>query len=566
MKLITRSSFGKYLPVLFLLLASLYLFGWKIGSYSLNDPWEPKYPQTVREMMERGDYITPYYQDQIRWTKPILIYWAMIPPVLIFGNNEFSARLPSVLAALFGVWAVYYCLLNLRGRRAAIIGGFILATIPEYFFMARQAMPDMLMTAFLSSGMCFFALGRFQEKHRKKHFYLFYASLAMAVLAKGPVAGAIATFSILIFWSVEIDSRSFFNRNILNEFGKTLKFYQVVPGIIIFLLIAGPWYIAIYSKHHTGFVENFVMDQNIRRFTGTMHGGLGGNADHYIETVFHGMFPWNSFIPAAMFFLCLGHMKKDNEVRENWFYLSWIMSTFLIFTLAKTKLDHYILPLAVPLAMIVAVLFDEYLKNEPPLFMRSVFIVSIPFAILPFNDFLTRSNKYIMDAFTNKHVITNMNIALGLKCILGAWIIAILSAIIIKNSKVAATCLILLVAYCSAIYFSHYVLPGQEHVRSVRQYVEYCRKHGGPDALLLFYGNFRSSVVYYSGGSQGYQYFNRRTRSRMASFVKGKKAYIIIEKKKISSVIKFLRIKTNCDWVCVGRSNPKYRLFTNHKP
>jgi len=170
-----HGKWGDILPAVILVVAGLYLYAWGVGSYSLWDPWEPKYGQAMREMVDRRDFVTPYYDGDIRWTKPILIYWAMYVPILIGGNNEFTVRLPSVIAAILGILVVYYFLAKLRNRRTAMVAACVLGTMPQYFYMARQAMPDMLLAFFLCAAMGFFALARFGREHNKRYFVLFYS-------------------------------------------------------------------------------------------------------------------------------------------------------------------------------------------------------------------------------------------------------------------------------------------------------------------------------------------------------------------------------------------------------
>ena len=197
------------IPAAVIALAALLLFGWGIGSYSFADPWEPKYPQTVREMFERGSFITPYYEDHIRWAKPILTYWAQMPTIAIWGNNEFAARLPSVLAGIWGLLAVYFCLRRLRGRRTAILATAFLASTPLYYFIARQATPDVFLAAAMASAMCCLALARFGDRRRRLYHLLFYASTGVAVLAKGPVPIVLTGGAVLLYWVMDFDPKRF---------------------------------------------------------------------------------------------------------------------------------------------------------------------------------------------------------------------------------------------------------------------------------------------------------------------------------------------------------------------
>jgi len=242
-----------------IILGGIFLYLWGVGSYALWDPWEPKYAQTMREMMARHDFITPYYVDYVRWTKPIFIYWAMYLPVRFLGNNELAVRLPSIVAAILSVLLVYHFLKKLRGRRNAMMAACILGTIPQYFYMARQAMPDMLLTLFLGAAMGFFALARFGKDHKNRYLVLFYISIALAFLSKGPVALVITLGALLLFGMISIDFQRFFTgKAALNDIKSVFKRYHVVYGLLIIIVVGSPWYIAMFIKYGADFIENFL--------------------------------------------------------------------------------------------------------------------------------------------------------------------------------------------------------------------------------------------------------------------------------------------------------------------
>ena len=71
------------------------------GTWSLPliDRDEPRFAEASREMIQRGDYIVPYFNDQPRLDKPPLTYWAQTVSYRIFGQSDFAARFPSAVAA-----------------------------------------------------------------------------------------------------------------------------------------------------------------------------------------------------------------------------------------------------------------------------------------------------------------------------------------------------------------------------------------------------------------------------------------------------------------------------------
>ena len=79
------------------------------GTWSLPliDRDEPRFAEASREMIERGNYIVPYFNNQLRLDKPPLTYWAQVASYRIFGENDFAARFPSAVAAALTALAIF---------------------------------------------------------------------------------------------------------------------------------------------------------------------------------------------------------------------------------------------------------------------------------------------------------------------------------------------------------------------------------------------------------------------------------------------------------------------------
>lgn len=79
--------------LLLILFGFLFLVG--LGSAPLIDPDEGRYAEIPREMLVRGDFITPTLNYVKYFEKPPLLYWVNAGSMAVFGQNEFAARLPS---------------------------------------------------------------------------------------------------------------------------------------------------------------------------------------------------------------------------------------------------------------------------------------------------------------------------------------------------------------------------------------------------------------------------------------------------------------------------------------
>lgn len=143
-----------FLVILFSL--SLFLFLFYTWAIPLIDPDEPRYASTARNMVLHGNWIVPYFNGAPRINKPPLFYWTIAISYKFFGINEFSARLPSALAATGTVFITYLWAKRFRGETEAgssyndgFWAGVVLATSPLFFLISHFCITDMLLTFFV---------------------------------------------------------------------------------------------------------------------------------------------------------------------------------------------------------------------------------------------------------------------------------------------------------------------------------------------------------------------------------------------------------------------------------
>ena len=79
---------------------------------------EPRFAEASREMLERGDYIVPYFNNQFRFDKPPLTYWFQIASYRIFGENDFAARFPTAVASALVALVLFAWGKRVRDERA----------------------------------------------------------------------------------------------------------------------------------------------------------------------------------------------------------------------------------------------------------------------------------------------------------------------------------------------------------------------------------------------------------------------------------------------------------------
>lgn len=340
-------------PIIFiLLLVALggFLFFFRLNSPALTDPDETFYAQTAKEMLHKGEWITPYLYGKPQFEKPAFFYWLVKVSYKVFGVNEFAARFPSAVFGLIGVILMYLLGSLLFGRRAGAFAAVIFASNVEYVILARACVTDMVLTVFMLLGAYRFFCGYITGKR----FYYVLSGLAfgLAVLTKGPVFAVLAIGVFLGFLIFAKDLAS-------------VRKMPVVWMILAYLAVTVPWYLAVYKLHGNTFITEFFGFQNVTRFMASEH-KIGSQVYYNIPIIMGGFFPWSVFLPFGLWHMFKKARSKDpalaREKKGSIFTLIWFFVIFLFFTASSTKLPTYIFPSFIALALIVGVLWDDFLK------------------------------------------------------------------------------------------------------------------------------------------------------------------------------------------------------------
>jgi 4-amino-4-deoxy-L-arabinose transferase-like glycosyltransferase len=178
-----KDELGLSRPVLkrhgfWVLAAGALLYFPAMGLYSLWDPWETHYGEVAREILARDDWISLWWaQDGWFWSKPVLNFWIQSIAMATLGTHyksgemlldssgqptlhpEWVVRAPNVLFTLVAMYLLYKGVAKVFGRRAGLIGSLVLATMPDWYFLAHQTMTDMPCVASLTAAMGLLLLG-----------------------------------------------------------------------------------------------------------------------------------------------------------------------------------------------------------------------------------------------------------------------------------------------------------------------------------------------------------------------------------------------------------------------
>jgi 4-amino-4-deoxy-L-arabinose transferase-like glycosyltransferase len=332
------------LLLLFFAFLALYAAGdWALP---LVDRDEPRFAEASREMLERGDFIVPYFNNQVRFDKPPLIYWLEDASYKLFGENEFAARLPSGLCGalttlIIAVWGAQ--LYDPRtGWRAAIVFGLCLQTILH----AHASVADMAMIAAstASAWAGWNWLIATEKSARWRWWAAFWALLAVGFLAKGPIA-----------W-IPIGMAGWAAGKL--ERGRRPGALAWVLGVLLMLGLLGIWGIPALVITKGAYAAVGLGKHVVMRSVAPLEGhgsktwwSYAATLPFYFLTIWPSFFPWCIWLPPAV--AAIWRKRKSWSLTES-YLITGIVLIFGIFTLSRTKLPHYTLPAFPFMALLMA--------------------------------------------------------------------------------------------------------------------------------------------------------------------------------------------------------------------
>ena len=297
-------------------------------------------------MLRRHDLLTPYFNGQPFLLKPVLIYWIIAAAFRFLGQNEFAARVTSAFLATGLVLLVYWFGTRTLSRRAGFLAGLALALSYMWIDIGRDASIDVPLAAAVVPAMFLVYLGTQAPPNRKRWLYLpAYPLLGVALLAKGPVPLGVVICGLLAYLLAARRLRP------------TLREAYLLPGIVLFLAVAAPWY-AYELIHERAFFSTFFVSEHFGHIRGQLARTepVWGNL-YYLLVYF---FPWVAFLPAAYLYAFRQHDRGHVLRLCAW----WSAAVIVLFSIPQSKLAHYLAPAFPPMALMVGAWVDAWLQRR----------------------------------------------------------------------------------------------------------------------------------------------------------------------------------------------------------
>lgn len=294
----------------------------QLGAVPLFDLDEGAFGQATREMFLRGDFLSTYLNGQPRYDKPILSYWLQAASLAMFGVDEFAFRLPSALAATAWTLLVFLFGRRVADARRGLLAALLMATSLAVTVIGKAATADALLNLLLAVSLM--SLYLYLREERRVWLYASAAAMGLGFLTKGPVAMAIPAGVSLLYCASRGEWRTW------------LRLVADGRAWGLFLLIAAPWYVAQYLREGEGFILGFFLHHNLGRFRQPLE-GHGGGWWYYIPVLLLGMLPYTAVLSRA-----LARSRQWFADPLGRYLLIWFGLVFVLFSLAATKLPHYL--------------------------------------------------------------------------------------------------------------------------------------------------------------------------------------------------------------------------------
>ena len=350
-----------------LIVASLAIFA-GLGNGTFWEPDEPRFAEATRQMFARGDFVTPYLNGVPRFEKPILFYWAQAAAFTVFGDNEFAARLPSAVAGVGIILVLYLLGVEVASRRAAFVAALVMSTMFRFVTFARIGLTDVPVMFFIVAALYGFVRS-VQPASGSDHQWApasgerrrgpasagpsaawalsAWACIGLGVLTKGPVG----LLPVAIWAMYGAVSRNW------SVFART----RPLTGAAIALAIVLPWYVVMVLQHGRAFTDFALGHEIVERMLSEKSFGAPARGFFYYFKIWPGdAAPWSALFVASIGWIAWRWSSLDRAARQAVIFAAvWFIAVFLVFSLSRSKVPHYVLPAYPAAALLIGVFVDR---------------------------------------------------------------------------------------------------------------------------------------------------------------------------------------------------------------
>jgi len=341
---------GDFRAVIFLTIAALMMFLPGFFNIPPIDRDEARFAQATKQMVETGDFVDIRFQNEVRYKKPVGIYWLQAATVEAASSlglpraqiRIWLYRVPSLIGAVGAVLLTYWTALAFVTRRGAVLAALLLCGSVLLGVEARLAKTDamLLLTATAAMGALarvYLSWQRGEDPARPPWSWpiIFWTALAGGVLLKGPL--------IFLFVIATVGTLA-----VLDRSAAWLWRLRPVWGLIWLLVLVLPWFVAIFLRAGDTFFTDSVGGDMLSKLA-------GGQESHGAPPGIYFLLFWITFWPGAplagMAAPAVWRARREPGAQ---YLLAWLIPSWIVFEIVVTTLPHYVLPLYPAIAILIA--------------------------------------------------------------------------------------------------------------------------------------------------------------------------------------------------------------------
>lgn len=456
-----------------LFLLTVLSYGFYNAYLPITDPVESNYVLSAITMLKHNSWISPMIYDHVWYDKPPLTYWALMITYKLFGISDFTSRIPNTLVAGASVALMYHIIYRIsKNTFASVLCAILLMSTLQFWYISHAIITDGFLFLFTLAifGYSYLAF----TNNDKSAMVKAYIAAALAVITKGPIGIILPGLILLIY----VCARYIVHRkDEIYQVSKDIKLLFNPFGLLVFIAIASPWYIAMYSIHGEQFISGFLGLHNVDRALVSEHPKFDVWY-YYLLIVPLSLLPWT---PVIVYHLKDLNWKDDFDLLG----IIWFIVIVLFYSLVATKYLTYTLPAIIPCIIWAAVKICELVTDKETgeftqSFKKFNYLITLPLGIY-----------YMIFTFT-----TAFDQSLDSKpLIVGSFIIVCIILIgryyITSFFKLAIYALVPLITLYSAITITVPPILFNQSGLQFRTFIEDTSKP------IYVYGSYYTSIVYY---------------------------------------------------------------------
>jgi 4-amino-4-deoxy-L-arabinose transferase-like glycosyltransferase len=354
--------------LLFSLVSAVYFIGIAVDTMDVD---ASQYAAMSREMKESGSYLQVYEHGKDYLDKPPFLFWVSALSMQVFGENNLGYKLPSILFAIFAVFATFRFAKLFYDRTVALLSAAVLATCQAVFLITSDIRTDTILMSWVIIAM--WQLAEWYQSKKILHFILGAAAIGAGMVTKGPIALFVPIFAFGSHFIVKREWKEIFQPVYL-------------LGIAVIAIVLIPMSIGLYQQfdlhpektvnglQNVSGLKFFYWTQSFGRITGENVWNNNAPFSFLFENLLWGMLPWTLFFIAGFVYELISILRNRFTIgrREEFLTTGGFILSYCSLGISKYQLPHYIYVVLPFIAIITAkMMYRLFWEKKLPL-LRTV--------------------------------------------------------------------------------------------------------------------------------------------------------------------------------------------------